>query len=50
MHCIVVVDYFSGWVEIYPIENKAVITATNWLWGELIPCFGKAHWFLVGSR
>ena len=48
-YCIVVIYCFSKLVEIYLITNKTVIMATNWLWQELFPRFGKPHWLCVDS-
>ena len=43
-------DYFSKWVEIYPIANKAAISITDWLWRELVPRFSKLRWLQIDSR
>ena len=49
-HSIVAVDCFSKQVEIYPIQNKAVMTTMNYLQHEYFPHFGKPHWLHFDAR
>lgn len=48
-HCIVAVDCFSKWCEVFPITNKLSATTADWLYGHIICRFGKPRWVRVDS-
>ena len=44
VHCIVAVDVFSKYVEIYPIADKSSTTVGNWFFSEIIARYGLPVW------
>lgn len=48
-HCylLVLVDFFSKWVEVLPLKSKAAGEIAVTIYREIIACYGKPHWIRV---
>ena len=49
VHCIVAVDCFAKWVEVYPLKSKDIAALVNWFYLHLVVCFGKPRWVRVNQ-